>query len=322
MDRRQFVCAAAAAAAPGAWAQSALPAGPVKIIVGFPPGGGTDALARLLSQKLATLWNIPVIVENKAGAAGVIAADYVSKQPSDGNTLLMAHINSHGIASGLHPKLGYSADRDFVPITMVGRTPMMLICSPSQPAKTLAAVIDLCRKKPGQVVFGSAGAGSAQHLALEELKARAKIDALHVPYKGSAPLITDLIGGQVQYAFEGLTTAVPLIKSGRMVAIAQTRAKRSKSQPDVPTIAEQGYPGFDSSIWFALVGPGKLPAVIARRMNGDINKVLTQPDVAERLQFYGAEDGGGTPEQLDAFMRAERAKWAKIIRDAKITADS
>jgi tripartite-type tricarboxylate transporter receptor subunit TctC len=322
MDRRLFVSATVAAAASGSWAQSALPSGPVKIVVGFPPGGGTDALARLLGQKLGALWNIPVIVENKAGAAGVIAADHVAKQPSDGNTLLMAHINSHGIATGLHPKLGYSADRDFVPITMVGQTPMLLICSPTQPARTLAAVIDLCRKKPGQVVFGSAGAGSAQHLALEELKVRAKINALHVPYKGSAPMITDLIGGQIQFAFEGMTTATPLIKAGRAVAMAQTRAKRSKSHPAVPTIAEQGYPGFDSSIWFAMVGPGKLPGVIVRRMNADINKVLVMPDVAERLEFYGAEDGGGTPERLDAFMRTERTKWAKIIRDAKITADS
>ncbi|MBI2772442.1 MAG: tripartite tricarboxylate transporter substrate binding protein [Burkholderiales bacterium] len=322
MQRRQFLAATAALSTAGAWAQSSLPAGPVRIVVGFPPGGGTDVLARILAQKLGVMWNIPVIVENKAGAAGVIAADYVSKQPSDGNTLLMAHINSNGIAPGLYPKLGYSADRDFAPITMVGLTPMMLVCAPSQPVKTLAGIVDLCRKKPGSVVFGSAGAGSAQHLALEELRARAKIDVLHVPYKGSAPLMNDLLGGQVQYCFEGMTTATPFIKSGRLAAIAQTRAKRSKSHPSVPTVAEQGYPGFDTSIWFALAGPGKLPGTIARRMNADVNKVLLMPDVAEKLDQYGAEDGGGTPERLDGFMRTERAKWAKIIRDAKITADS
>jgi tripartite-type tricarboxylate transporter receptor subunit TctC len=154
----------------------------------------------------------------------------------------MAHINSHGIASGLQPRLGYSADRDFTPITMVGQTPMMLVTTPQQPARTLAALVELCRRSPGRVTFGSAGAGSAQHLALEAFKAHARIDALHVPYKGSSPLMNDLFGGQVQYCFEGMTTATPHIQSGRLVAMAQTRSKRSASHPGVPTIAEQGYP--------------------------------------------------------------------------------
>jgi tripartite-type tricarboxylate transporter receptor subunit TctC len=322
MQRRQFLASTVALTAPAAWAQSTLPGGPIRMVVGFPAGGGTDVLARILAQKLTAMWGLPIVVDNKAGAAGIIAADHVAKQASDGNTLLMAHINSHGIAPGLHPKLGYSVDRDFVPITMVGQTPMMLVCSPSQPVRTLGALVDLCRKNPGHITFGSAGTGSAQHLALEELKARAKIDVLHVPYKGSSPLMNDLFGGQVQYCFEGMTTATPHIKSGRLVAIAQTRARRSKSHPAVPTIAEQGYPGFDSSIWFALVGPGKLPAAIARRMNADVNKVLAMPDVIEKLDQFGAEDGGGSPEKLDSFIKAEQKKWAKIIRDAKVTADS
>lgn len=325
MDRRQFLAATAASAAlhaPLVHAQPTLPSGPVRLVVGFPPGGGTDVLARILAQKLQALWNIPLVVDNKAGAAGIIAADYVSKQPSDGNTLLMAHINSNGIAPGLHPKLGYNAERDFTPIAMVGQTPMMLVCAPSQPAKTLKDLVVLCRRSPGRVTFGSAGAGSAQHLALEEFKARAGIDVLHVPYKGSSPLMTDLFGGQVQYCFEGMTTATPYIKSGRLAALAQTRARRSRTFPSVPTIAEQGYPGFDSSIWFAVVGPGKLPGAIAKRMNADINRVLAMPDVAQKLEQYGAEDGGGSVEKLGAFMLAEQKKWARVIRDAKITADS
>ena len=267
-------------------------------------------------------WGVPVVVENKAGAAGTIAADFVAKQPGDGNTLLMAHINSHGIAPGLFPKLGYSAQRDFVPLAMVGQTPMVLVCAASQPVRTLGGLVELCRKAPGKVVFGSAGTGSAQHLALEEFKARAKIDVLHVPYKGSAPLLNDLFGGQIQYCFEGMTTATPHLQSGRLVAVAQTRGKRSPSQPALPTIAEQGYPGFDSSIWFAMVAPAKLPPALAKRMNADINQALALPDVADKLVQYGAEDGGGSAEKLDAFMRAEQQKWAKIIRDAGITPDS
>jgi len=326
MQRRKFMAASVllggSLTAPQSWAQSTLPSGPIRLVVGFPAGGGTDVLARLLGQKLTAMWGIPIIVDNRAGAAGIIAADYVAKQASDGNTLLMAHINSHGIAPGLHRKLGYSADKDFVPITMVGQTPMLLVGTPKQPAKTLSALVELCRKSPGQVTFGSAGTGSAQHLALEELKTRAKIDVLHVPYRGSALLMNDLFGGQIQYCFEGMTTAAPHIKSGRLIALAQTRAKRSKSQPTVPTVAEQGYPGFDSGIWFALVGPGKLPTSIARRMNADVNKVLAMPDVMERFAEFGAEDGGGTPEQLDTFMKAEQRKWAKIIRDGNITPDN
>lgn len=323
MDRRHFLAATSAAACmPRAWAQATLPAGPVRIVVGFPAGGGTDVLARLLAQKLQPIWNIPVVVENKAGAAGLIAAEFVAKQPSDGNTLMMAHINSNGIAPGLHPNLRYNAERDFVPIAMVGQTPMMLVTAPNQPIRTLPALVDYARKNPGRVTFGSAGAGSAQHLALAEFQARAGIEVLHVPYKGSSPLMNDLFGGQVQYAFEGMTTATPHIKSGRLVALAQTRARRSRTHPGVPTIAEQGYPGFDSSIWFAMVGPGKLPTTIARRMNADINRVLAMPDVAEKLELAGAEDGGGSMEKLDGFMRAEQKKWARIIRDAKITPDS
>lgn len=323
MYRRHFMGAAAIAFSTRAsWAQATLPSGPVKLVVGFPAGGGTDVLARLLAQKLQVLWSTPVVVDNRAGAAGLIAAEYVSKQPSDGSTLLMAHINSNGIAPGLYAKLRYDADRDFVPIGMVGQTPMMLVTTPSQSIKTLSALVDQARRNPGQVTFGSAGSGSAQHLALAEFQALAKIDVLHVPYKGSAPLMNDLFGGQVQFAFEGMTTATPLIQSGRLSALAQTRGSRSPQHPSVPTIAEQGFPGYDNSIWFALVGPGKLPTSIAQRMNADLNQALKMPDVAAKLEQVGAEGGGGSAEHLGAFMRGEQKKWSKIIRDAKITPET
>lgn len=330
MDRRHFLGAtglACAAGWPGAasWAQgsaAALPTGAVKIYVGFPPGGGTDVLARILAQKFNTLWNLPVVVENKAGAAGVIAADVVAKSAPDGNTLLIGHINSHGIAPGLQPRMPYVAERDFTAIGLIGATPQMLICSADQPTKTIAGVVDMCRRMPGKVVFGSAGQGSAQHLALEAFKALARIDVLHVPYRGSAPLITDMMGGQIQYAFEGMTTAAQYLKGGKVQAIAQSRPKRSKAFPEVPTISESGYAGFDASIWFGLVGPAKLPPAMVKRINEDMNKVLLMPDVQERLQQFGAEDGGGTPERFGNFMQSERRRWAQLIKDAKIAPES
>ena len=265
MQRRSFIRATGAAAAtlalPAVHAQQ-WPYGPVRIIVGFPPGGGTDALARVVGQKLGAMWGQQVIVENKAGVAGVLAAEYTATQPSDGSTLLMAHINSHALALSLQPKLRYNIERDFVPIVLVGVTPNLLIANPAQNAKTVKDIVALCKAQPGAVSFGSAGSGSAQHLALEMFKLRAKVDALHVPYKGSGPLLTDLIGGQIQYSFETMTAATPHVKNGRVLAIAQTRIKRAKGHPTVPTMQEQGFDGFEATTWYGLVGPGKLPSLL------------------------------------------------------------
>lgn len=326
MQRRSVLKAAAGAAAtigvPQLRAQGAWPTGPVRIVVGFPPGGGTDALARVVGQKLTTMWGQTVIVENRAGAAGVIAAEYVSLQPSDGYTLLMAHINSHGIAPSLQPKLRYNAERDFVPIELVGVTPNLLIANPAQPAKTVKDIVALCKANPGRVTFGSAGAGSAQHLALEMFKLQAKVDALHIPYKGSGPLLTDLMGGQIQYSFETMTAATPHVLSGKVLAIAQTRVKRAKGHPTVPTMQEQGFPGFEATTWYGLVGPGKLPKAIQQKINADVNVVLAMPDVQERMDQYGAEDGGGTSEKFGQFIHTEIIKWAKVVKDADVKLDT
>ncbi|HBH38837.1 MAG TPA: LacI family transcriptional regulator [Curvibacter sp.] len=325
MQRRTFVAAtaasAAALAAPMIKAQT-LPNGPVRIVVGFAPGGGTDALARIVGQKLQAMWNLSVVVENKAGASGVIAADLVSKAAPDGNTLLMAHINSHALAPGLMPKLGYVVERDFTPLTLVGVTPNLLIANNDLPARTVADVVAHCKAQPGKVSFGSAGQGSAQHLAMESFKLAAGVDALHIPYKGSGPMLVDLIGGQIQYSFDTMTAATPHVKSGKVRAIAQTRAKRASGHPSVPTMAESGFPGFEATTWYGLVGPGRMPAAMAQRMNEDINKVLAMPDVKEKLDQYGAEDGGGTAQQFADFIRVEQQKWAKVIKDAKVTVDS
>ena len=326
MQRRHVLKLAAGAAAtlgaPLARAQAPWPTGPIKIIVGFPPGGGTDALARIVAQKVAPMWGQQVIVENKAGAAGVLAAEFVAQQPSDGTTLLMAHINSHALAPSLQSKLRYDVRRDFVPIALVGVTPNLLVCNAAQPAKTVKDIVALCKSKPGEISFGSAGPGSAQHLALELFKQRAKVDAAHIPYKGSAPVITDLIGGQINYAFETMTAATPHVKGGKLVPIAQTRAKRAKSYPDVPTMVELGFPGFEATTWYGLVGPGKLPTPIAQKMNEDVNKVLAMPDVQERLDQYGAEDGGGSREKFASFIEREIAQWSKVVKDGNVKVDS
>lgn len=324
MKRRTFIASGAAVAslaAPMLHAQT-LPNGPVKIIVGFPPGGGTDALARVVGQKLTTLWNVSVVIENKSGAAGVIAADFVSKQPADGNTLLMAHINSHALAPALGNKLNYDAAKDFVPISMVGVTPNVLICNSDQSAKSVKDLVALCRQNPGKISFASAGGGSAQHFALEMFKLQAKIFALHVPYRGSGPAIADLLGGQVNYCFETMTSATPHIKGGKAIALAQTRLKRAKGHPNVPTMDESGFPGFEATVWYGLMGPGKMPAAMAQRMNEDVNKVLAMPDVQEKLDQFGAEDGGGSIEKFANFIKAEQQKWAQVAKLAGVRVDS
>jgi tripartite-type tricarboxylate transporter receptor subunit TctC len=316
-----MVATAASLAAPLIQAQS-LPKGPVRIIVGFPPGGGTDALARVVAQKLQAMWGVSIVIENKAGAAGVIAADYVSKQAPDGNTLLMAHINSHALAPAMGNKLNYDADRDFAPISMVGVTPNILICNADQPAKSVAELVELCKRQPGKISFASAGGGSAQHFALEMFKLQAGIDALHVPYKGSGPALTDLIGGQVNYCFETMTSAAPHIKSGKALALAQTRLKRAKGFPGVPTMAEAGFAGFEATVWYGLMAPARVPTGMTQRMNEDVNKVLAMPDVQEKMDQYGAEDGGGSIEKFASFIKSEQQKWAQVAKAANVKIDN
>ena len=332
MQRRTLISAAAAGAAalasPMLRAQNQnLPTGPIKIIVGFPPGGGTDALARVIGQKLQVMWGNPVVIENKAGAAGVIAADFVSKQAPDGNTLLMAHINSHALAPALNAagsgnKLNYDAIKDFAPISMVGITPNLLIFNTNQTARTVQDVVALCKANPGQISFASAGGGSAQHFALEMFKLQAKVFALHIPYRGSGPALVDLIGGQVNYCFETMTSATPHVKGGKAIAIAQTRLKRAKAYPNVPTMDESGFKGFEATVWYGLMGPGKMPQAMAQRMNEDINKVLAMPDVQEKMELYGAEDGGGSIQKFADFIKAEQQNWTIVARAANVKADS
>ena len=324
MQRRLMLQAGAAAAAcaalPTVRAQ-AWPSGPIRIVVGFPPGGGADALARVLGEKLQAAWKQPVVIDNKPGASGTLAAEFVAQQASDGSTLLLTTINSHALAPAVLPKLRYHPERDFVPVALLGLTPNLLIAGAQQPARTVKDIVALCKAQPGRVTFGSAGPGTAQHFALELFKLRAKVDALHVPYKGSGPLLTDLIGGQIQYSFETMAAATPHVKSGRAIAIAQTRSKRVKAYPDVPTMQEQGFAGFETFNWYGISGPGKLPATIAQKMNADIQAALALPDLREKFDAFGVEDGGGPPERFADLQRAETVKWAKVAKEANVRVD-
>ena len=320
--RRTLITATAATLAVPMLRAQTLPQGPIRIVVGFPPGGGTDILARVIAPRLQEIWKVSVVVENKAGAAGVLAADFVAKAPADGNTLLMGHINSHAIAPALQPKLSYNAEADFAPVVLVGVTPNLLVCNADQPAKTVQDLIALCKARPGHVTFGSAGPASAQHLALELFKHQAKVFALHIPYRGSAPLITDLIGGQVQYSFDTMTAATPHVRSGKLIAVAQTRPTRSKAYPNVPTVAEAGFPGFDATTWYGLIAPARVNPAYLKRLNEDVNKILASPEVVERLSASGAEDSGGTPERFAEFIASERNKYVKLVKEANIKVDS
>jgi len=298
-------------------------AGPVRIVVGFAPGGGTDVLARVIGQKLATLWDTQVFVENKPGATGVIAADYVARQPNDGTTLLMAHVNSNAIApSLLQDTVKFDPNRDFSALSMVGVTPNVLTCATTQTVRTLPEIVALCRQKPGRVTFGSSGIGSAQHLAFEMFKLAAKIDAVHVPYKGSGALIIDQLGGQIDFAFDTMTAATPFMRQGKVIGIAQTRLKRAGSYPDLPTFADGGYPQVDAASWYGLVGPRGMAPGLVQRMNADINQVLLMPDIRQKLDEFGAEDAGGPARRFADFIASENVKWAKVIKDANVRVDS
>ncbi|WP_233208265.1 Bug family tripartite tricarboxylate transporter substrate binding protein [Pollutimonas subterranea] len=318
MNRRNFLTMAASLAfAPQILAQ-ALPNKPISMVVGFSAGGGTDAVARLLAQKMGPLLDRNVVVQNKPGAAGVIAAEHTARQINDGSNLLMANFSSHSIAPSLTPSPRYDVQKDFTPIVLVGITPLLLVGNKDQPVKTVAELVQLCKQDPGKITFGSAGNGSAQHMALELFKLMAGVDVLHVPYKGSGPMMTDLLGGQINFSFDTMPSAGPHVASGNLVALAQSHIKRVESFADVPTMDEQGFTGFDASTWYGLVGPAGLSPQIVDEVNATVNKVIAMPDVAAQLLRQGAVEGGGTPTRFADFIMAEGEKWAKVIKQANV----
>jgi tripartite-type tricarboxylate transporter receptor subunit TctC len=321
-SRRRLLAAAALLALPfatgSALAQS-WPDKPIRMVVGFAPGGFTDVLARLLGQKLSERLGQPVVVENKPGAAGTLGADLVAKSKPDGYTLLLAHSNSNSVAPSLYPKLPYDVVKDFTPIIPVANTPLLLTVNANVPAKDVKEFIALARSKPGGLRYASSGGGSAQHLAAERFQLATGTEMTHIPYKGSGQAIVDLLSGQVELNFESPPNVMSHAKAGKLRLLAITSNKRSPLLPDVPTMAEAGVKNAEMLQWFAVMGPAKLPADIARRLNSEIAAILKQPDVVEKIASQGGEIMGGSSADFARFIAADSAAFARLVKEAKIT---
>jgi tripartite-type tricarboxylate transporter receptor subunit TctC len=290
------------------------PVRPVRFVVPFSPGGSTDTLARTLGVKLADGLGQQVVVDNRPGANGNIGMEIVAKSPPDGHTIVLGYIANLAIAPSLYAKLPFDPVKDYAPITQIASSPNVLTAHPSVPAKTLKELIALAKAKPGQVSFASTGVASVGHLTGELLNNLAGVRITHVPYKGSGQAITDLLGGHVQVMYSGFSSTMPHIKSGKLRALAVTGAKRSDALPEVPTIAEQGYPGVEATAWYGVLAPARTPRPVVTRLHGEIVKALRMPDVKERLGTLGFELVGGTPEAFGAYIRSEIKKWEKVVK--------
>jgi tripartite-type tricarboxylate transporter receptor subunit TctC len=304
-------------AALGARAQAAFPARPARIIVPFTPGGSTDILARAIGQALSEAWRQQVIVENRPGAGGVIGAEAAWHAAPDGYTLFMGHIGTLAVNPALYPKLPYDA-ASFAPVALVALVPNVLVVHPGVPAKSLGELVTLAKSKPGTLTYGSGGNGSAAHLATEYFKLAAGIDIVHVPYKGTAPAVTDLIGGQITMLMTGLPPLLSHVRAGKLRAIGVASASRLAQVPDVPTIAEGGLAEFEATQWYGLVAPPRTPPPIVDAIAVEVQKALARPEVRQRLEFEGAEPKSLGPAAFGAFIRSESARWAEVIRAARI----
>jgi len=307
--------AATIAAAPAAIAQPASAAKPIHIVVTFTPGGAPDILARLIAEKLNGAWNQPVMVDNKPGAGGNTGADFVAKAPPDGLTIVVGTVGTHAINGALYAKMPYDMVKDFAPVTLLATTPNLLVVNNDVRAKTLAELIAL-GKREGNMTFASSGSGTSIHGAGELFKTMPGIDMTHVPYKGRASAIPDLLGGRVTMMFDNMPSSLPLVKEGKLRALGVTSLKRSPAAPEIPTIAEQGLPGFDAVSWFALFAPAGTPKPVIDRLQGEVKKILALPDISAKLAEAGLDIVGSTPEELAAYQRAEIAKWAKVVKDS------
>jgi tripartite-type tricarboxylate transporter receptor subunit TctC len=292
------------------------PARPVRMIVPFPAGGATDIVGRLIAQKLSETWGQQIIVDNRGGAGGTIGSEVAAKSAPDGYTILVATSSTHAIAPSLYSRLPYDPVRDFAPVTLIASATILLAVHPSVPASNVRELIALAKKQPQALSFASSGNGGISHLIGEQFKSMAGIQMLHVPYKGDTPALVDLVSGQVSLMFGTAVSFLPYVKAGRLKALAVTNPKRSPVVPDVPTVAESGLPGFEALQWFGILAPAGTPKDIVTRLNADIVKILRQPDVRERLTSLGADVVGNTPEQFAAFLKADAAKWARIVKES------
>ncbi|MEO8442303.1 MAG: tripartite tricarboxylate transporter substrate binding protein, partial [Betaproteobacteria bacterium] len=301
----------------GACAQ-AYPNKPIRVVVPFAPGGPSDIFVRAIGPKLTDVWAQPVVVDNRGGAGGVIGIEVVTHAAPDGYTLLLGASGALVINPALNPRLSYDTFRDLAPITRVVINPQLLALHPSLAANNLQELIQIAKAKPGQINYASVGIGSSPHLGMEMLKAMAGINLTHVPYKGTAPALTDLLGGQVSLMFTSMATVLPHVRAGRVKGIAVGSAKRSPAVPDIPTVAESGIAGFDYVTWFAFFAPARTPKEIVTRLNGEIVRILAEPKLAQYFASQGAEPSPTSPEGLTQYMHDEHARWKRVIKSANI----
>ena len=313
-----FIAAAVLTVAAGTCQAQAWPAKPVRLIVPFAPGGGTDFVGRLLAQRLAGPLGQPVIVDNRPGAGGMIGADLAAKSAPDGYTLVLGSPGSLTINPNIQPRMPYDTLRDFAPVALATVSPFTLVVHPSLPVTSVQTLIALARARPGQLNYGSAGTGSVAHFSTEQFKSLTRVDLVHIPYKGSSPAVTDLISGQLQVMFENLPIILPHRKAGRLRALAVGTRARSAIVPDLPTMDEAGVRGYESSTSFGILAPAGTPAAIVERLNGEIARILASADVKERLTAMGLEPAGGAPSRYAAHLKDELAKYARIVKAAGI----
>jgi tripartite-type tricarboxylate transporter receptor subunit TctC len=308
---------------PHAFAQTSaatFPDKPIKIVVTFTTGGAPDILARIIGERLTAAWGQPVIVDNKPGAGGNPGADFVAKAAPDGYTIVVGTVGTHSINPALYSKMPYDAVKDFAPITLIATTPNMLVINNDVPAKNLKDFIAL-GKKEGKMTFASSGSGTSIHVSGELFKTMTGIDMVHIPYKGRATAIPDVLGGRVTMMFDNMPSSLALVREGKLRALGVTSSTRSPAAPDIPTIAESGLPGFDAVSWFALFAPANTPKPIIDKLQAEVRRILKTPEVAKKLADNGLDPVGGTPEELAAYQKAEITKWAKVVKDSGAKAD-
>ncbi len=306
-----------AALAFSAAAHAQWPERTVRVVVPFPPGGQTDIVGRIMADQFTKLWGRTAIVENRVGASGTVGSEMVAKSPPDGYTLQIAAINTHGANPALFgPKLQYDPVKDFTPIAWLVSTQNILVINRDLPFRSLKEILEYARANPGKLTFGTAGSGSSMHLFMEVLKMMAKVDITHVPYKGSAPAVQDLMGGQITMVFDSMPGSWPFAAAGKVRPIAISSARRSSTAPDVPTVAEGGVPGYDYVSWLGLVGPAGMPRELVARLNADTNRILQLPEVKERMNQLGTLPVGGTPEEFGAYMKQQVETWHKVVKAA------
>lgn len=315
------IALAAAAAAPLAAQAQAYPTKPITIVVPFSAGGTTDILARVVGEALKTELGQPVVIDNRAGAGGNIGASLAAKANADGYTLFMGTVGTHAINQSLYKKLPYDPIKDFAPLTRVAMVPNLLVAHPSKPYNSVKELIAYAKANPGKVNFGSSGSGSSIHLSGELFNTLAKVDMVHVPYKGSAPAVTDLLGGQIDIMFDNMPSAIQHVRNGKLKPLAVTTAKRSPELPNVPTIAEAGVPGYEATSWFGLFAPAATPAPVVARLNAALVKVLSDANVKKKIAEQGAEPYSEKPEQFAEFIRKETAKWSQVVKASGASAD-